>query len=146
MLFRSFETPVEWGMDLGSEHERWLCEQHFKKPTIVYQYPKKIKAFYMRETVGCAEGRQTVEAMDLLVPGIGELIGGSLREYRYDVLKSRMDTDGITDLDWYLELRKMPVETGGFGLGFERLVCYVSGVENIRDVIAFPRYHGHAET
>jgi asparaginyl-tRNA synthetase len=139
-----FEVDVYWGLDLGSEHERWLAEKHFKKPVIVTNYPKEFKAFYMR----LDEGGKTVSAMDVLVPGVGELIGGSQREERLDVLLERIkDAKLEVELyDWYLDLRKFgSVTHSGFGLGFERLVCYVTGAENIRDSIPFPRYPGHAE-
>jgi len=139
-----FEKPVEWGIDLASEHERWLAEYYFKKPVIVRNYPKGIKAFYMRQN----EDGKTVAAMDVLVPGVGELIGGSQREERLEVLEKRMrecklDPEGYK---WYLDLRKYgSVPHSGFGLGFERLVCYSTGAENIRDAIPFPRYPGHAD-
>lgn len=137
-----FEVPIKWGVELESEHEKWLTK-HFEKPVIAYNYPKDFKAFYMKQN---KDGR-TVQSMDLLVPGIGELIGGSMREDSYKLLLERMLKDGITDLDWYLELRKYgSFPHGGFGLGFERLVMFVSGAENIRDTIPFPRYPKHADT
>jgi len=140
----NFQVPVEWGIDLGSEHERYLTEKVTKKPTIVYNYPKDIKAFYMRLN----EDNKTVAAMDCLCPGIGEVIGGSQREERLDVLDRRL---GELELDpqdywWYRDQRKYgTVPHAGFGLGFERLIMLVTGVENIRDVIPYPRYPGHAE-
>ena len=133
-----FEFPVEWGRDLQSEHERYLAEEHVGRPIIVTDYPADLKAFYMKVN---DDGR-TVRAMDLLVPRIGEIMGGSEREDRHDVLAERMRVRGIStdDLNWYLELRKYgSVPHSGFGMGFERLVQYVSGMENIRDVIPFPR-------
>jgi len=135
---------VEFGTDLQTEHERWLAETKFGTATFVYDYPRDIKAFYMRDNT---DGK-TVAAMDLLVPGVGELIGGSQREERLDVLKAKMKDFDLQEEDywWYLDLRKYgSVPHSGYGLGFERLVCYVTGVENIRDAIAFPRYPGHAE-
>jgi aspartyl/asparaginyl-tRNA synthetase len=139
-----FETAVEWGIDLGSEHERWLAETHFKRPTICYNYPKEFKAFYMRAN----EDGKTVAAMDILVPGVGELVGGSQREERLDCLLKMLEEKKLNpeDFSWYLELRKYgTVVHSGFGLGFERLVCYTTGIENIRDVIPFPRFPGHCE-
>jgi len=139
-----FEEAVKWGMDLGSEHERYLCEVHFCAPTIVINYPKAIKAFYMREN----DDKKTVAAMDVLVPGVGELIGGSQREERYDQLVARMIEAKLNpeDYSWYLDLRKYgTVPHSGFGAGFERLVCYTTGIDNIRDAIPFPRYPGHAD-
>lgn len=141
---KKFEFPVKWGCDLQSEHERYLTEEHFKKPVIVTGYPKEIKAFYMRQL----EDNKTVAAMDVLVPGIGELIGGSQREERLDVLEKRLKELDLNKEDywWYLELRKYgTVPHAGFGVGFERLVQFATGMENIRDVIPFPRYPGHAE-
>ena len=141
---RAFEFPVSWGMDLQSEHERWLTEEHVGRPLIVTDYPRAVKAFYM---YGNDDGR-TVRAMDVLVPRVGELIGGSQREDRADVLEQRMRE---VDLDpaaywWYLELRRHGgVPHAGFGLGFERLVQFVTGMANIRDVIPFPRTPGSAE-
>jgi asparaginyl-tRNA synthetase len=134
----------EWGVDLQSEHERFLVEKHFKKPVILYNYPKQIKAFYMRQN----EDGKTVAAMDVLFPGIGEIIGGSQREERYDRLKSRINEMGLPEKDlwWYMELRKYgSAPHSGFGLGFERLMLFVSGMTNIRDVIPFPRFPGNAE-
>ena len=133
-----FDYAVEWGLDLQTEHERYLTEQIFKRPVFVTDYPREIKAFYMRQN----DDGKTVAAMDLLVPGVGELIGGSQREERYDILCQRMNELDMQDEDlwWYLELRKYGgVEHAGFGLGFERLVMYLTGVSNIRDVIPFPR-------
>ncbi len=135
---QKFEFPVEWGSDLQSEHERFLTEKHFKQPVTVYDYPKDIKAFYMRLN----DDEKTVAAMDMLVPAIGEIIGGSQREERYDVLKQRINGMGFDEADywWYLDTRKYgTVPHAGFGLGFERLLMLVSGISNIRDVIPFPR-------
>jgi asparaginyl-tRNA synthetase len=133
-----FEYPVEFGLDLQSEHERYLTEQHFKKPVIVYDYPKTIKPFYMRLN----DDDATVAAMDVLVPGIGEIIGGSQREERLDILSSRMSQQGLPleDYWWYLDSRRYgSVPHSGFGLGFERLLMLITGISNIRDVIPFPR-------
>ena len=138
-----FEFPVKWGMDLQSEHERYLTEQHAKKPVIVMNYPKGIKAFYMRAN---DDGR-TVAAMDVLAPGIGEIIGGSQREERLPVLDARMAEHGLDReaYRWYLDLRRYgTVPHAGFGLGFERTVAYVTGLANVRDVIPFPRTPGNA--
>ncbi|MCP5179150.1 MAG: asparagine--tRNA ligase [Pseudomonadales bacterium] len=133
----AFEFPVEWGLDLQSEHERFLCEKHVGGPVVLTDYPKEIKAFYMRRN---DDGR-TVAAMDVLVPGVGEIIGGSQREERLDMLDARLDELGLAkDLWWYRDLRRYgTVPHAGFGLGLERLVLYVTGMENIRDVIPFPR-------
>ncbi len=134
----------EWGADLQSEHERFLVEKHFKKPVILYNYPKAIKAFYMRQN----EDGKTVRAMDILFPGIGEIIGGSQREERYDVLHNRIKELGIPEesMWWYLETRKFgSAPHSGFGLGFERLMVFVTGMKNIRDVIPFPRTPGNAD-
>ena len=139
-----FDYPVEWGIDLQTEHERYLTEVHFKKPVFVTDYPKDIKAFYMRMN----DDGKTVAAMDLLVPGIGEIIGGSQREERLDLLEGRMKELGLNPEDywWYTDLRKYGgTRHAGFGLGFERLIMYVSGMGNIRDVIAFPRVARSAE-
>lgn len=138
-----FDYPVAWGENLQSEHERFLTEQHYQAPVTVYNYPKEIKPFYMRQN----EDGKTVAAMDLLVPGIGELIGGSQREERYDLLKAKMDEEKLSEgYQWYLDLRKYgSVPHAGFGLGFERLVMFVTGVANIRDVIPFPRTPGNCE-
>jgi asparaginyl-tRNA synthetase len=136
-------TEVEWGMDFGSEHERYLCEKVFGKPVICYNYPKAIKAFYMRAN----EDGKTVASMDVLVPGVGELIGGSQREERYDVLVDRIKELGldVEAYEWYLDLRKYGTCVhSGFGLGFERLILFCTGIENIRDVIPFPRWPGNA--
>ena len=141
---KKFEYPVFWGCDLQTEHERYLTEEHFKKPVFVTDYPKEIKAFYMRMN----EDNKTVAAMDLLVPGIGELIGGSQREERLDILLERMSELGLNEEDywWYLDLRRFGgTRHAGFGLGFERLVMYLTGMSNIRDVIPFPRTTGSAE-
>jgi asparaginyl-tRNA synthetase len=135
---KGFEFPVEWGMDLQTEHERFLCEEQFKKPVYVYDYPKTIKPFYMRMN---DDGR-TVAAMDCLVPRIGELIGGSQREERMDVLQARMGEMGLSEEDywWYLDSRRYGTAPhAGFGMGFERMLMLVTGVANIRDVMPFPR-------
>lgn len=139
-----FEYPVEWGMDLQTEHERYLTEKIFKKPVFVTDYPEKIKAFYMRLN----DDGKTVAAADLLVPGVGEIIGGSQREERMDVLESRMEQFGLNKEDywWYMELRKYGgTKHAGYGLGFERMIMYLTGMSNIRDVIPFPRTTGSAE-
>ncbi|OOB76852.1 MAG: asparagine--tRNA ligase [Epulopiscium sp. Nuni2H_MBin003] len=141
---KKFEYPVSWGCDLQTEHERYLSEEHFKKPVFVINYPKDIKAFYMRLN----DDKATVAAMDLLVPGVGELIGGSQREERLSVLKERMQECNLNEEDywWYLNLRRFGgTRHAGFGLGFERLVMYLTGMTNIRDVIPFPRTTGQAE-
>ena len=136
-----FEFPVEWGIDMASEHERYLAEKHVGKPVIVMNYPKDIKAFYMRLN----DDEKTVAAMDVLAPGIGEIIGGSQREERLDVLDARMDPHLREELSWYRDLRRYgTVPHAGFGLGFERLLNYVTGMENVRDVIPFPRTPGNA--
>jgi len=135
---KKFEFPVRWGIDLQSEHERYLVEKHFKKPVILTNYPKEIKAFYMKQD----EDGKTVRAMDILFPGIGEIIGGSQREESYEKLSQRIDELGIhrESLWWYLETRQFgTVPHSGFGLGFERMVLFVTGMSNIRDVIPFPR-------
>ncbi|MSA97240.1 asparagine--tRNA ligase [Finegoldia sp. BIOML-A2] len=139
-----FEYPVEWGMDLQTEHEKYLSEKVVDGPVFVTDYPKEIKAFYMRLN----DDNKTVAATDLLVPGIGELIGGSQREERYELLDKKMDELGFNkeEYKWYLDLRKYGgVKHGGFGLGFERMVMYMTGMSNIRDVIPFPRTVGHCE-
>lgn len=139
-----FQYPVEWGIDLQTEHERYLTEVLYKKPVFVVDYPKEIKAFYMRVN----EDNKTVAAMDLLVPGIGEIIGGSQREERLDVLEQKIIDNGMDPEDywWYLELRKFGgTKHAGFGLGFERAIMYMTGISNIRDVIPFPRTVGSAE-
>ena len=141
---QKFEFPVEWGKDLQSEHERYLTEQVYKKPVFVVNYPKGIKAFYMRQN----DDGKTVAAMDLLVPGVGEIIGGSQREERLDVLEARMKDMNVPaeELWWYLDTRKFgTVPHAGFGLGLERFVLFVTGMSNIRDVIPFPRTPGSAE-
>jgi asparaginyl-tRNA synthetase len=139
-----FEYPVEWGTDLQTEHERYLTEQVYKKPLFVINYPKEIKAFYMRIN----EDNKTVAAMDLLVPGVGEIIGGSQREERLDVLEKKMDEMGLNKEDywWYLDTRRYGgVKHAGYGLGFERIIMYITGMSNIRDVIPFPRTVKSAE-
>ncbi len=141
---RRFEFPVDFGVDLQTEHERFLCEEHFQKPVIVYNYPKEIKAFYMRLN----DDDRTVAAMDLLVPRVGELVGGSQREERYDVLERRILQAGmrLESYWWYLDIRRFgSVPHAGFGLGFERFLMMVTGVTNIRDVIPFPRTPKHLE-
>jgi len=142
---KKFQFLVEeWGVDLQSEHERYLVEKHFKKPVILYNYPAAIKAFYMRQN----EDGKTVAAMDVLFPGIGEIIGGSQREERYDRLLKRINELGLPEKDlwWYLDLRRFgSAPHSGFGLGFERFVQFVTGMGNIRDVIPYPRYPGNAE-
>ncbi|KML67534.1 asparagine--tRNA ligase [Pectobacterium peruviense] len=135
---QQFENPVYWGVDLSSEHERYLAEQHFKAPVVVKNYPKDIKAFYMRMN----DDGKTVAAMDVLAPGIGEIIGGSQREERLAELDSRLEEMGLNKEDywWYRDLRRYgTIPHSGFGLGFERLIAYVTGVQNVRDVIPFPR-------
>ena len=139
-----FEYPAEWGVDLQTEHERYLTEKHFKAPVVVMNYPTEIKAFYMR----LSDDERTVAALDVLAPGIGEIIGGSQREERLDVLERRMDELRLdkAHYDWYLDLRRYgTVPHAGFGLGFERLVNYITGMTNIRDVIPFPRVPGKAD-
>ena len=145
---KSFEYPVKWGSDMQSEHERFLTEEHFKQPLIVTDYPKGIKAFYMRLNEPDDQGRETVAAMDVLAPGIGEIIGGSQREERLDVLDARIVESGLVPEDywWYRDLRRYgTVPHAGFGLGFERLIQYCTGMQNIRDVIPFPRAPRQAE-
>jgi asparaginyl-tRNA synthetase len=146
---KKFTYPVEgWGTDLQSEHERYLVEKHFKKPVILTDYPKDIKAFYMRQNEPDAQGRETVRAMDILFPGIGEMVGGSQREERLEKLEQRMDEMGIPkdELWWYLDTRRFGAcPHAGFGLGFERMVQFVTGMGNIRDVIPFPRFPKNAE-
>ena len=139
-----FEYPVYWGVDLQTEHERFLTEEIFKKPIFVTDYPKEIKAFYMRLN----DDQKTVAAMDLLVPGVGEIIGGSQREERLDILEQRIEELGMKteDYSWYLDLRRFGgTKHCGFGLGFERLIMYMTGISNIRDVLPFPRTTGSAE-
>eukprot|EP00250_Pteridium_aquilinum_P014639 c22110_g1_i1 orf=386-2074(+) len=141
---KKFENDVKWGIDLASEHERYLTEEVFKRPVIVYNYPKDIKAFYMRLN----DDGKTVAAMDVLVPKVGELVGGSQREERLEVLLKRLEEMGLPQepYDWYLELRKYgSVKHAGFGLGFERMILFATGLENIRDSIPFPRYPGKAD-
>ena len=141
---QKFDYPVEWGVDLQTEHERYLSEKHFGKPVFVYNYPKEIKAFYMRLN----DDNKTVAATDLLVPGVGELIGGSQREERLDVLKNRIAECGMKEEDYgyYLDTRRFGTNPhAGFGLGFERLIMYLTGMSNIRDVLPFPRTTGSAE-
>ena len=136
-----FEEPVFWGCDLGSEHEKYMTDKVVKGVLVVTDYPKEIKSFYMKEN----EDGKTVQAMDILVPNIGELVGGSMRIDDYEEMKSKMETKGI-EIPWYLDLRKFgSVPHGGFGLGFERLIMLVSGIYNIKDVIPFPRYPKHCE-
>src|SRR5262249_37529814 len=140
---KRFEFPVSWGIDLQSEHERWLTEEHVKAPVVVMNYPKDIKAFYMRSN----EDGRTVAAMDVLAPGIGEIIGGSQREERLDVLEARMVERGVDKehYGWDRDLRRH--RTGphaGFGLGFERTLAYLTGLANVRDAIPFPRTPGNA--
>jgi asparaginyl-tRNA synthetase len=141
---RKFEYAAEWGLDLQTEHERYLTEEHFNAPVVVMNYPTEIKAFYMR----LSDDERTVAALDVLAPGIGEIIGGAQREERLDVLERRMDELGLDKetYDWYLDLRKYgSVPHAGFGLGFERLVSYITGMANIRDVIPYPRVPGRAD-
>ena len=139
---KKFEFPVYWGVDLASEHERYLVEEHFKRPVILTDYPKEIKAFYMKLN----DDGKTVRAMDVLFPKIGEIIGGSQREESYEKLSNRVKELGLTGMDWYLDTRKFgSVPHSGFGLGFERLVLFVTGMQNIRDVIPFPRYPKNCE-
>ena len=141
---KKFQYEVSWGIDMQSEHERYLVEKHFKKPVIVTGYPKEIKAFYMRQN----DDGKTVAAMDILAPGIGEIVGGSQREERLEKLEARMKEMNIPteELWWYLDTRRFgAVPHAGFGLGFERLVLFVTGMTNIRDVIAFPRTPKNAE-
>jgi asparaginyl-tRNA synthetase len=140
----TFDFSVSWGADLQSEHERFLTEQHFKGPVILYDYPRTIKPFYMRVN----DDEKTVRAMDVLVPRVGEIVGGSQREERLDVLESRMAEQGLQSDDywWYLDLRRFgTVPHAGFGLGLERVVQFVTGMANIRDVIPFPRTPGNAD-
>ncbi len=141
---KTWEYPVSWGVDLQSEHERYLAEQHFKCPVILYDYPRTLKPFYMKVN----GDNKTVRAMDVLVPGVGEIIGGSQREERLDVLESRMKEQGLEPeaYSWYLDLRRYgTVPHSGFGLGLERTILFLSGMANIRDVIPFPRTPGNAE-
>jgi len=141
---REWEFPVKWGVDLQSEHERYLVEEHFHKPVILTDYPAEIKAFYMKQN----EDGKTVRAMDVLFPKIGEIIGGSERESDYSKLKSKINALGIPEKDvwWYLDTRRFGTAPhSGFGLGFERLMLFITGMGNIRDVIPFPRTPGHCE-
>lgn len=141
---RKFDFPVEWGIDLQTEHERFLTEEHFRQPVILFDYPRSLKPFYMY----CNDDGRTVRAMDVLVPGVGEIIGGSQREHRMDVLLQRMQECGLNPDDywWYIDLRRYgTVPHSGFGLGLERAVLLITGMANIRDVIPFPRTPGHAE-
>lgn len=141
---KNFEFPVEWGLDLQSEHERYLTEEFFNKPVILTDYPRKIKSFYMRDN----DDGKTVAAMDVLVPKVGEIIGGSQREERIEVIERKIEEFGLKKeaYKWYLDLRRYgSVPHAGFGLGFERLVQFVTGLDNIRDVIPFPRYPGNAD-
>jgi len=141
---KEFEYPVSWGIDLQTEHERYLTEEVYKKPVFVTDYPKDIKAFYMRMN----DDGKTVAATDLLVPGVGELIGGSQREERYDVLIARIKEMGLNEEDywWYLDMRRYGgTKHAGFGLGFERAIMYLTGMKNIRDVIPFPRTTNQAD-
>ncbi len=140
----SFDYPVTWGVDLQSEHERYLTEQYFKKPAFVIDYPKDIKAFYMRVN----DDGKTVRAVDVLVPGVGEIVGGSQREERYDKLRENMESKGIApaDYEWFLDIRRYgTIPHSGFGLGFARMLMYLSGMANIRDVVPFPRTPRHAK-
>ena len=141
---QTFEFPVEWGKDLQAEHERYLTEKHFHCPVVLFDYPRQIKAFYMRLN---DDGR-TVRAMDVLVPKVGEIIGGSQREERLDVLQKRMEEQGLSAETywWYLDLRRYgTVPHAGFGLGLERVIQFITGMGNIRDVIPYPRTPGSAE-
>ena len=141
---KKFEFPVKWGIDLQSEHERYLAEEYFKKPVFVTDYPKDIKAFYMKLN----DDNKTVRAMDLLAPGIGEIIGGSQREDSYELLSKRMKELGLNeeDYEFYLDLRRFgSFPHSGYGLGFERMMMYLTGMQNIRDVIPFPRTPNNAE-
>ncbi len=141
---KEFDFPLEWGINLQSEHERYLCEEIVQGPVTVCNYPKEIKPFYMREN----EDGKTAAAMDVLVPGVGEIVGGSQREERHDILKGKIAREGLdlADYDWYLDLRKYgTVPHAGFGAGFERLLMYFTGMQNIRDVIPFARTPGHCE-
>jgi len=141
---KTFDYPISWGMDMQSEHERYLTEELVKAPVVVINYPKDIKAFYMRMN----DDGKTVAAMDVLAPGIGEIIGGAQREERLDVLDARLAEMNLDQADywWYRDLRKYgTVPHAGFGLGLERALVYATGLQNVRDVIAFPRTRGHAE-
>ncbi|BDS06153.1 asparagine--tRNA ligase [Oceaniferula spumae] len=145
---KKFDYKVEWGVNLQSEHERYLTEEHFKCPVTVYNYPKSVKPFYMRTNEPDDQGRETVTAMDVLVPGIGEIIGGAQREERMDVLQANMKAHNLNEADygWYLDLRKYGTcPHAGFGMGFERMLMFVTGMKNIRDVIPFARTPGSCE-
>ena len=145
---QKFDYPVSWGVNLQSEHERFLTEQHFNCPVTVYNYPKSIKPFYMRTNEPDSEGRLTVTAMDLLVPGIGEIIGGAQREERIDILEANMKAHDLSpeDYGWYLDLRKYgSCPHAGFGMGFERMLMFATGMKNIRDVLPFARTPGNCE-
>jgi len=145
---KKFDYPVEWGVNLQSEHERFLTEEHFNCPVTVYNYPKSVKPFYMRTNEPDEQGRETVTAMDVLVPGIGEIIGGAQREERMDVLTANMKEHNLSEADygWYLDLRKYGTcPHAGFGMGFERMLMFVTGMKNIRDVIPFARTPGSCE-
>jgi asparaginyl-tRNA synthetase len=141
---KNWEYPISWGKDLQAEHERYLVEEHFKRPVILTDYPKEIKAFYMKQN----DDGKTVRAMDVLFPGIGEIIGGSQREENYDALLSRIKELNLPEKDlwWYLETRKFGTAPhSGFGLGFERMIIFITGIPNIRDVMPFPRTPKNAE-
>lgn len=143
-----FNFPVGWGLSLQSEHERYLCEQHFKRPTFVTNYPAAIKPFYMKLDAGCEAGRETVACMDLLVPGVGELIGGSQREEQLEALEQQMKNHNLPaeQYQWYLDLRRFgTVPHAGFGMGFERFLQMLTGLGNVRDVIPVPRVQGEAK-
>lgn len=146
---KQFKYLIEdWGADLQSEHERYLVEKHFKKPVILTDYPREIKSFYMKQNEPDAQGRHTVRAMDILFPGIGEMVGGSQREENLDKLLTRMAEVGIPEeeMSWFLDTRRFgSAPHSGFGVGFERLVLFVTGMTNIRDVIPFPRTPKNAE-
>ena len=145
---KKFDYKVEWGVNLQSEHERYLTEEHFNCPVTVYNYPKSVKPFYMRTNEPDSEGRETVTAMDVLVPGIGEIIGGAQREERMEILTANMKEHNLSEEDygWYLDLRKYGTcPHAGFGMGFERMLMFVTGMKNIRDVIPFARTPGSCE-
>lgn len=145
---KKFDYPVKWGVNLQSEHERFLTEEHFNCPVTVYNYPKSVKPFYMRTNEPDEQGRETVTAMDVLVPGIGEIIGGAQREERIDVLTANMKAHNLSEADygWYLDLRKYGTcPHAGFGMGFERMLMFITGMKNIRDVIPFARTPGSCE-
>jgi asparaginyl-tRNA synthetase len=141
---RTWEFPVAWGNDLQAEHEKYLTEEHFRSPIILYDYPRTLKPFYMRVN----DDERTVRAMDVLVPGVGEIIGGSQREERLEILESRMREQGLDPESylWYLDLRRYgTVPHSGFGLGLERVLLFLTGMNNIRDVVPFPRTPGNAD-